>query len=294
MTKICYVEKRFNTSSRIIIGQALEIIEDFRAQGFTLTLRQLYYQFVGKDLISNTQQSYKRLGSIINDARLAGLVDWDAIEDRTRFIRSRSHWMSPEGVLHSAASGYGQDLWVGQPTRVEVWIEKDALVGVFDRICTDWDVPLFSCRGYASQSEVWRASCRHIGYDVPVTILHLGDHDPSGLDMTRDIQDRLRMFGADVTIERLALNMSQVRKFNLPPNPAKTTDSRFERYAREFGDNSWELDAMSPTELVKVVDRNINQIVDLDLFEEAQGEQESHRLMIQKVADNWDHITENL
>lgn len=294
MPKIRYIDKRFTKKSRLILEHALRIIEEFAQQNFTLTLRQLYYQFVARELIPNKQKEYKKLGVLVNDARLAGIIDWDSIEDRTRFIRKRSHWNTPADIIEGAARGYGRNLWEDQDKRVEVWIEKDALVGVFEGIATKWDVPLFSCRGYASQSEVWRAAMRHVDYGKPVVVLHFGDHDPSGMDMTRDIEDRLRIFGANTSIERLALNMPQVKKFKLPPNPAKVTDSRFQNYEKEHGTDSWELDAMNPRELVALVDRSIEEHVDSDKFDNIQAEQETERSMLQKASKHWSKIEKML
>jgi len=291
MPRIPYVNKRLSASSRAVIDQANQIIREYVAAGYTLTLRQLYYQFVARDLLPNRQQSYKRLGSIISDARLTGRVDWNAIEDRTRFLRKRSHWENPAGVIESAAVGYGKDLWRGQDVRVEAWIEKDALIGVLEGICKELDVPYFSCRGYTSQSEVWRAAERQIGYGCEeVVVLHLGDHDPSGMDMTRDIQDRLRMFGAPSTVRRIALNMDQVDQYSPPPNPAKLTDARASGYVAEYGYNSWELDALEPQVLEALVREHVEDIWDRDLFEDCREEQEQERKLLEKVSDNWDDV----
>jgi len=160
--KIKYKDFRLSTGSLSLVEQCNEIIEDYTSQGFMLTLRQLYYQLVSRDIIPNTERSYKRVGSIINDARLAGLIDWNAIEDRTRNVRSLSHWDSPADIVETVAKQFRVDMWVGQTYRPEVWIEKDALVGVIEGICHQYDVPYFSCRGYTSQSEMWGASQRMI------------------------------------------------------------------------------------------------------------------------------------
>jgi len=197
MPRIRYVAKNFSATAVGVIREANAIIAEYAAQGYDLTLRQLYYQFVSRDLLPNRQSEYKRLGDIINDARLAGLVDWEAIVDRTRNIRALPHWSDPAAIVQAAASSFAVDKWAEQPRRVEVWIEKDALVGVFEPVCEELDVPLFACRGYTSQSEVWGAAQRLERYLVAcqdVVILHFGDHDPSGLDMTRDIRERLRLF----------------------------------------------------------------------------------------------------
>ena len=144
--KIQYVERDFAPRSLEVIDLANEIIEVYRAQGFDLTLRQLYYQFVSRGLIPNRDSEYKKLGSIVNDARLAGLIDWERIQDRTRNVRRLSHWEDPAGVIKSALASYHVDYWEGQEYRPEVWIEKDALVGVIEGVCEELDVPFFSCR----------------------------------------------------------------------------------------------------------------------------------------------------
>jgi hypothetical protein len=278
---IQYIEKRFAATSLKIIEQANVIIEEYAGQGYSLTLRQLYYQFVARGLVENTQQSYKRLGTIIAAGRNAGLIDWDAIEDRTRELRSNAHWDSPADIVQSCAKQFRYDLWADQAHRIEVWIEKDALLGVFDRVCTRLDVPLFSCRGYTSQSEVWSAGrrmlCHAHGNQVPV-VLHFGDHDPSGIDMTRDIAERLSMYGErPINVTRLALNRDQVEEYGPPPNPAKMTDSRYGTYVAIHGDESWELDAMSPEVLAELVERHVQEYRDDFLWEQAVERQQEAR-----------------
>lgn len=294
MSKICYQEKNFKSSSMKIIHQANDIIVDYQRQGFSLTLRQLYYQFVARDLIANKQTEYKRLGSIINDARLAGLLDWSAIEDRTRNVRKVSTWDAPNDILRSAASSFRLDLWENQDNYCEVWIEKDALVGVIEPTCNKKRVPFFACRGYSSQSEQWEAGQRlvnRLNDGKSVTVFHLGDHDPSGLDMTRDNEDRLRMFiahhadDANFRIERLALNMDQVTKHRPPPNPAKMTDSRFGGYADKFGNKSWELDALEPKVIAKLIDSEIDALINHDQWEEDEEREGNHKDRLYNLAD---------
>lgn len=297
MPTICYVPKRFSAASAVIIEKANDIVREYAQQGFLLTLRQLYYQFVARGLIENTQRSYKRLGSIINDGRLAGLIDWKYITDRTRNLKRNSHWTSPADIMRGAAEGYGIDLWEGQPTRVEVWIEKDALVGVIEGICSELDVPFFSCRGYTSQSEMWSAAqrlarYRHAGQS-PV-IIHLGDHDPSGVDMTRDIEDRIRMLGcSSIEVERIALTMTQVEEYNPPPNPAKFTDSRCATYVEQYGTESWELDALDPQNMVALIRERVEARMDLDVFEARKERQEEERQQLTDAADRWEEIVED-
>jgi len=289
MPKIEYVPKRFNPKAELTIDRANVIIKEYQAQGFDLTLRQLYYQFVSRDFIPNTQRDYKNLGVVINHARLAGLIDWDAIVDRTRSLRGTNHWESPAELLRATVNKFKTDKWAQGETRVEVWIEKDALVGVIERVCIELDVDYFSCRGYVSQSELWSAAQRLIGYNdagQKAVIVHLGDHDPSGKDMTRDIEDRFKTFGVEnFELNRIALNMDQVRKYRPPPNPAKITDSRAKGYIREFGAKSWELDALEPKVLSQLIRKAISEHLDKDLYDEACEREREGQSTISEAAD---------
>lgn len=301
MSYICYVPKGFGAKTEATIDQANRIIEEYQAQGFSLTLRQLYYQFVARDLIANLQKEYNRLGAIINSARLAGLVDWTTIEDRTRNLQAQAHWSNPASIIQSAAHSYRIDKWKSQPCRIEVWIEKDALIGVLERPCKGWDIPYFSCRGYTSQSEMWRAAGRLIKYSSEgqrTIILHLGDHDPSGLDMTRDIEERLHLFmtyhGAEpVEVFRIGLNRDQVDQYKPPPNPAKLSDTRARWYVSQHGTDSWELDALEPSVIEKLIYDSIEDLVDAQRYTEAQEEEEKDKERLNTVAERWHELVED-
>lgn len=162
---------------------------------------------------------------------------------------------------------------------------------MIEGVCNTWDVPHFSCRGYTSQSEMWAASQRirrRTGDgEKPCIVFHLGDHDPSGVDMTRDVEDRLRLFGADVSIVRLALNMDQVRQFRPPPNPAKITDSRAAGYIGRHGRESWELDALDPRYIARIVSDAVAGYVDAEKFRAAQERQRKSRALLAQVSERW-------
>jgi hypothetical protein len=293
MPKITYRDKRFHASSLAIIDIANTIINEYQAQGFDLTLRQLYYQFVARDLLPNTQKSYDKLGVLISDARLAGLVDWNAIVDRTRELCGLPTWDDPQDIVREMAREFRTDLWADQPSRVEVWFEKDALAGVFAPVCNEMWVDFFSCRGYVSQSAMWRAGRRMLHYESngqSCYVLHLGDHDPSGLDMTRDIQDRFILFGADVEVRRIALNMDQVQAYGPPPNPAKITDSRAREYIAEHGTESWELDALEPTVLAELVRSEVMSIRDNSLWDDALAAEHHDRKALDAISINYGQV----
>lgn len=330
--KIKYENKKFSADKMAVVDAAVAICEEYAEQGFALTLRQLYYQFVARDLVQNTQKSYDRLGDIVRDARLAGLFDWDFIVDRTRNLSKLSTWASPEKMIERAAKQYLTDTWAPQKRRLEVWIEKDAAIGVIEHVCNENNVPFFSCRGYTSASEMWEAGTRigeYLRNGEQTIILHIGDHDPSGLDMTRDIEDRLRLFvsqdwvnefpvarplsrgnirasqrevmreqGSTIEdhelpwqVKRIALTMEQIEEYNPPPNFAKTTDSRFLKYQEETGLNeSWELDALEPSVMEELIQDEIDAFKDHDAFAAAEMAQEKDREVLNKVKENWESI----
>lgn len=298
--KQAFVTKNFRADALDIIAKADRICTDYARQGYDLTLRQLYYQFVSRDWIANKQTEYKRLGDIISDGRLAGLIDWDHITDRGRNLLSLSHWDSPSSIVSTCARQFRYDSWEGQPNYVEVWVEKQALESVIGRAAEAWDVPYIACKGYMSISEMHAAAIRFrskLTKDESFKrrdghIIHLGDHDPSGMDMTRDIEDRLSLFGARVEVHRIALNMDQVEQYNPPPNPAKLTDSRCEAYMERFGEESWELDALEPSVLDTLIQDWIKRLCDVPLREERLYQQGKARAVLQAVADNWSDVEE--
>lgn len=298
MSRQAFIDWSPRDESAALVVRAVEICAEYAQQGYDLTLRQLYYQFVARDLIPNTFKSYKRLGTIIDNARLAGYLDWDYIVDRTRNVyRTDGRDESPQGALHDMMLGYAKELWAWQPYHVEVWVEKEALAGVIERAAQETGVNYFSCRGYVSQSEMYRAARRFKSYKArgkDVVIIHLGDHDPSGIDMTRDIGERLNMFGSYPDVRRIALNMSQVEEYNPPPNFAKVTDARFTSYQVLYGDDSWELDALDPATLHDLIVAEVMSLRDPELWNEAESEQEEERAQLMGIEDRWGDVIEFL
>lgn len=290
MPKIKYKQINFRPKSLELIGLVNQVINEYKEQGYELTLRQAYYQLVARGYIPNNERSYKNIGNLINDGRLAGLIDWTAITDRTRNLRGNSHWNNPSDVIASAKYSYLLNKWKGQPNYVEVWVEKDALVDIVGQACRPLDTPYFSCRGYTSQSEMWGAAQRFLRQSDRERriIIHLGDHDPSGIDMTRDIQERLEMFGADVYVKRVALTMEQIETYNPPPNPAKLTDSRCGKYIAEFGDESWELDALEPKMLTNLIVEQVTMYRNDEIYQEICDREDREKEELQMLVDSYD------
>lgn len=299
-----FIDRAFQPKALSTIAMANTILAEYRRQGFKLTLRQLYYQFVARDLLPNTMRSYKNLGSVVSDGRMAGLIDWDSIEDRLRSVERVSTWESPETIIEAVAKQYKRDLWEGQMTRCEVWVEKDALTGVIEPTCRRLRVPWFACRGYVSQSAQYEAAQRfieHFNAGVHrVVVFHLGDHDPSGIDMTRENREKINLLaradetGQAVEFQRLALNMDQVHEYRPPPNRAKVSDSRIEGYREEFGDESWELDALEPRVLADLIDDAVAAEIDDDLWVEQATRENSELAVLRGISERFNEVADFL
>jgi hypothetical protein len=292
MAKQAYTSQRFTSKSEALVDIMNAIIGEYIEQGFRLTVRQLYYQLVARDVIPNNERSYKNTTDLVNNARLAGLMDWDAIEDRTRAFVRRNRYDSGKQILQIAARGFHMDMWDNQECRPFVIIEKEALVGVLESTCYNLDVPLLAARGYPSASVLREFAVEDllpVMHSQTVVVIHLGDHDPSGLDMTRDLRERIELFceGSAIELVRVALNMDQIKQRKPPPNPAKTTDSRFAEYQRNYGEESWELDALPPSYLAELVENEVAKYRDSDRWGERAAEVEGIRTKLTKIAERF-------
>ena len=308
MTTIQFIPHNFNRSSLEVIENANAIISEYQDEGMTLSLRQLFYQMVSKDMIPNTQRSYKRVGDIVSNARNAGLMSWSAIEDRNRDAYLPPAWSNPSEIVYAAAQQFRVDRWEGQENYVEIMVEKDALSGVLMPTCSKYHVRFTANKGYSSSTMLFEAGRRinkiATSQDSNVQEFHIiyaGDHDPSGMDMTRDVEDRVKLysgFGDDsademIHIHRVALNMPQVEKWNPPPNPAKQTDSRFDGYVDQYGTRkSWELDAVDPKELRKLVVDHIESLIDFEQWSVIAAKEERMRKDLRAFADEYEYEDE--
>lgn len=248
------------------------ILEEYNNSGYVLTLRQLYYQLVSRDIIPNEQKEYAKLSNVLKKGRMAGIINWSAIEDRIR-IPKLPYWVNDiSHAIQDTIKQYRLNRMKTQNNIIEVWVEKDALSNVLYRITSKYHVRLMVNRGYSSISAMYRAYERLNDKDI---ILYFGDHDPSGMDMIRDIKDRMTEFHLDINVIPIALTMEQINKFNPPPNPAKISDPRSKWYINKYGEASWELDALPPKELIKLVETAILNRIDINLYEKQIQQEQS-------------------
>jgi hypothetical protein len=282
-------EMQFRQDTLDMIQKCARIIASYQKQRLRLTLRQLYYQLVSANEIANEEKSYKRLGDTVSNARLAGLLDWDAIEDRVRVPRTPSEWSSVKDLVEAAVWGYRLPRWKNQDNYVELWVEKDALAGVLSPIANEYHVTMMVNRGYSSQSAMYESAKRfkrRMDAGKDLHLFYLGDHDPSGEDMVRDVRDRLAMFGVEgLEVRKLALTMDQIQKYKPPPNPAKMTDARAKAYVAEHGKSSWEVDALPPNVLARIIRDALDGVTDADEMERVKEQEDRDRERLRKAAE---------
>lgn len=228
-----------------------------------MTVRQVFYQAVTRGMIDKTEREYKgTVVRLLGEMRIGGRVPFGWIADSTRWMRKPNTWSSLEACLKSTAKHYRRSVWDDQDDYIEIWMEKDALAGVMVDVTAEWDVPLMVTRGYASLSFLM-SSAETIRETIsPTTIYYFGDYDPSGLDIGRNVEKRLREFSErdDLTFERVAVTPEQIDEFNLPTRPTKKTDTR----SKNFKGESVELDAIPPDDLRALVRDCIEQHIDHD------------------------------
>lgn len=270
----------WTTSTALLLQRIKNIIDEFSAENIKLTKRQLYYQLVGADYIPNAVAVYKRVCKFVSDACYGGHIDWDAIEDRGRTPSKHAEWDSVKDIVDSAVYSYRLPRWSDQDYYVELYCEKEAMESVLKPVADKYHIYFGANKGYSSSSTMYELAGRlkdAILEGKKVVVLYFGDHDPSGLDMVRDIRERLKEFvfsGENyieeepgmLEVEPLALNMQQVRQYNLPPNPAKQTDPRSKWYVEKYGETSWELDALKPQVLKKLAEDGILNFMDEDKY----------------------------
>lgn len=256
------------------INQVIQIIDELK-EYLPLTLRQVYYQLVGKGYIENNKSQYGMLSNLLKWGRIDGYIAWDVIEDRVRKYRDNRGWDNQEQFvrqeLNSFLSGYKRDLMQSQDCYLEVWIEKDALATIFDRICGPHGISVVVCRGFSSISFLNDFKERLSWYQgkQPV-MLYFGDFDPSGMEMLRameiTLETELNIQG--IRFKRIALLEDDIFKYELPNNPdaLKKTDSRAKKHVEQYGELAVELDALHPAILEQKIKDAIDSEINISLF----------------------------
>lgn len=289
-------EIRLSKKNKVKLEIINSIIQEYADDDYKMTLRQLYYQLVSRDIIPNLQAEYGKISKLLVEGRMGGIVNWEAIEDRLR-KPDIPYWnLNPKEAIEDTVTQYRLNRQKDQKLYLEVWVEKDALSGVLRRVTKKYHVRLLVNRGYSSVTAVHDAYLRfkrQIDLGNDCKILYLGDHDPSGIDMIRDIDKRIKeMLKLDYqehkfNIEAIALTMKQINRFNLPKNPAKLTDPRAKWYLNEFGTSSWEVDALDPKTLNTLLTNHIKRNINIKTYMKVLQQEETDKNKLINLSENF-------
>ncbi len=279
-----------------------EAIERVRAiiaeyEGMRLTLRQIYYRLVATQFFQNIINNYKKLSDVLARARENGRIPWDAIEDRTREVHDGhgEEWGAAEYLnvyldyIRRLDDNYTMPTWWGQPVRMFVCLEKDALYEVFRQVTDAEGVDLVPLRGYSSVTLLKDLADRMV--EVPeyvkrVEVLYFGDFDPTGENIEQVLARKLEEYGAEADFNRVAITQAQIDEYNIPTAPAKTTDTRYSGFVERHG-VAWqvELDAIEPRTLQNLIREVIRTRFDSEVGLVREQELESRRARLREWSD---------
>jgi hypothetical protein len=294
--KIC-TSTIFSSKTRTVADALIQVINHDLAAYQPLTVRQCYYQLVGRQIIPNNLSQYSKVSRVLVQLREEGLVPWAAIEDRTRRttdkrgVSSVTDWLDIEARALFNPGNYGRCLVQGQTVHVEITTEKDALAAILEDVVYPYCVRLNVVRGQVSATMVEQIARR---FDQAImdnkrpVLIHFGDLDPSGVAIPKALQRNLAdRHGIDAEVLRAALNPDQVDLFALPgsPDAVKSQDPNHGAWLREYGpaQSAVELDALHPKDLQDILRAALNGVFDMEDFA-AQKQREIHdRELIKEI-----------
>lgn len=247
-----------------LVSDIQKIIEE---TGMKMTVRQIYYQLVSRHIIQNSIQEYKNYNRILTQARKEGLINPFNLIDTSKPILIPESWNNVKEFIEDVKQAYRKRVWEEQESYVEVWLEKDALRGVFYPITKKYDVPLLIGRGYQSFTNLMLSVQRLKEHSHKnIRVLYFGDFDPTGLDIPHNIRKTLSDYGIEFSFYRVAITEEQIAQYNIPPIPTKKSDPRSKQFVDRFGDNAVELDALNPKVLNKIVEESITYFLDKEKY----------------------------
>jgi len=270
------------------IEAAVAILEEQQP----MTIRQLFYALVSREVIENCDRDYKYTSRMMTKARDDGRVDYDWIVDRSRPTYEPNVWDDLQGYAESIQCGYRKDYWKLQPCYVELWCEKDSVIGSIEDVTDELGITVRVGRGFQSTTRVHEIAEHLGGISKPTHICFLGDHDPSGVDIERDIADRVnrQLWHNDsgyITLKRLAIFANDIKLFRLPPLRIKTTDTRAQGFRKTHGRNCVELDALPPDELRRRVREAVEGVMDLVAWQRAVQVEKAEIKSIVDTVSQW-------
>jgi hypothetical protein len=273
--------------SKDLIDASYQILEEIQPA----SVRAVCYKLFTMGIIPNmSKASTGKVSKKLVYAREQGLIPWEWIVDETRTADRTQTWEDTSSIITAAVNGYRRDYWQEQPYRVEVWSEKGTVRGTLSPILDEYGVTFRAMHGYSSATVINEIAEESNRSNRPLIAFYCGDFDPSGKHMSDiDLPRRLERYGANITIERIALLESDVFDGDLPYFEAvsKSGDTRFQWFVHNFGHKCWELDAMSPVTLRECVQSSIICKLDLEAWDRAIEVEQVQKASLQQFHQSW-------
>lgn len=261
------------------IDQITELVERYRDEGLLpITIRQLFYRLIAEYLLPKTEQSYQQLCEIVNRARRARVISMSAIRDDGFRMDRGSHYEGQSDFFDAvsrSAESYRIDRQDGQPNRLMLWCEAGGMVPQLRKICDPYSIPVASSGGFDSTTAKHDIA-QQLSTAISTTVLHIGDHDPSGVHIFNSLREDITAFAnyydGDIQFTRLAVLPEHIAKYDLPTAPPKKSDRRsFE------GDKTVQAEALDPAVMSQLVRESIESRLDIDAYHLALGQEEIER-----------------
>ena len=258
--KIKYVDKRFQQKSLERIEAVNSILTEYEAQGYQMTIRQLFYQMVSRKITPFDNREYDKLITLIANGRNSGYIDWGQIVDRSRDAYQVKMFDSVESALKQAAKKYYIDIWQGMPLKPVIWYEKAGLAQIIGRVAAKYNIEHMATRG--ENSLTWLHS---VSQQSAIVILYLGDHDGHGVQISDGMQSKVKLYSnGTVQFKRIAISLDQGEAINAPKIPLKDVKNLSFDYAQRFGCKyGYEIDAFSPVQLSQLIEDEVEKFIGL-------------------------------
>lgn len=267
--------------------KVIETADKILAEQSPMTIRQLFYRLVSIGLLENSRGDYVKVSRVMTIARNDGRIEWDSIVDRSRPTYSPNVWNDAGAYAKTIQHSYRKDYWNTQPVHVEIWVEKDAVIGSIQDLTDELGITVRVGRGFQSTTRVHEIEKHFASIGKPIHVYYLGDHDPSGCEIETDLFSRVI---TDFNLTRLAIHGEDISRFKLPPLKVKAADPRAERFIGEYGDECVELDALPPNELRDRIERAVMQHVDAELWERSKMVEQAEQGSILAFAEKLQNL----
>lgn len=269
-----------------IISEAAEILE----AEYPMTLRQCFYRLVSRGVIENSRRDYQMLSRILTKARGDGRIEYEWITDRSRPTYQPSVFENPAEYAETIKRAYRKDYWSAQPWHVEVWTEKDSIIGSIEPVTNDLGVTVRVGRGFLSTTRAYEIAQHFKSLDKAIQVFYLGDFDPSGMAIEDDAASRVEAHGTYFDIERLAIHRADIAEFDLPPLRVKDSDTRSAKFTNKHGDEAVELDALPVGELRARLREAIEGKIEKDTWDRAVAVEKVEKSSILSSMELWKNL----